>query len=383
MKYMGSKRAMLTNGLGELIDDVAAGRGRFVDMFTGSAAVAKFVAARHAVPVVALDLQRYAATLAGAVLHRVAAVNTGDAWQGWLVRASTYLAEHQDLLGYAEALDVCYQRGISSHLYARNVRATRAAAGVAPAQLTLTRAYGGHYFGLRQALWLDALRITVPEGGLQELAIAALVEAASECSASPGHTAQPFAPTKAGIPHLFGAWSRDIVDRTAQRFAAMGLLHARVQGHACVGDAVHETQNLTEIDLVFIDPPYSEVQYSRFYHVLEGVAVGWVDDVEGVGRYPPIRLRPQSNFSRKAPAVEEFELLMKGVAQAGAHALVTFPEHEASNGLSGKLVEEISAQYFDVVRRAVKSTFSTLGGTGTTRDARQGTTELILHLVPR
>lgn len=382
MKYMGSKRAMLTNGLGVLLDQAIAGRTRFVDLFSGSGAVTRFVATTHEIPVVAVDLQRYAALLAGSVIHRTSPIATVDEWAEWNARARAVLMRQPDVLEFAEALQVTHDQNFTGKGYARNVELTRDACQVLLKEQSLGRAYGGYYFGLMQVLWLEALRQTVPNGNLQEVAIAALVEAASECTASPGHTAQPFAPTIGGMPHLIGAWSRDIVERTKRRFEELGAQHAKVRGTALVGDAVQRASDLKAADLVFVDPPYSEVQYSRFYHVLEGVACGFVEDAVGVGRYPPLACRPQSNFSRRLPAVQEFQKLIAGIAVSGAHALVTFPEAEASNGLSGTQVEEISSRHFSVARRVVKSTFSTLGGTGATRDARQGTTELILHLIP-
>lgn len=383
MKYMGSKRAMLTNGLGSLLSEAVEGRSRFVDLFCGSGAVAKFVASRFDIPVEATDLQQYAVTLGAAVLHRTEAVETAAIWLAWRERATAFLAPHADIVELGHILAVPYSEEEDQAAYVRVVHGVRHACSLLPSAFPLSRAYGGFYFGLSQAIWLDALRQTAPRGGRRDLATAALIEAASECSASPGHTAQPFAPSATGLKHLFGAWSRDIVDRARLRFSELGKQYARQEGRAVVADAVERTAHLRDRDLVFIDPPYSEVQYSRFYHVLEGVATGSVGEVSGVGRYPSINRRPQSNFSRKSPALGEFDRLMLGVAASGANAMVTFPEGTASNGLSGEMVEEISAQYFHVARRAVKSTFSTLGGTGATRTARQGTTELILYLKPR
>jgi adenine-specific DNA-methyltransferase len=383
MKYMGSKRAMLTNGLGVLIDQALAGRTRFVDLFSGSAAVSKFVATKYETPVVATDLQKYAVLLAGSIIKRTSPLSTDIAWDQWLNRSKKFLSKDSKVYELANDLDIQYVRGEPHMTYLTTVETVRGICNLLPDRYPLSRAYGGHYFGFAQSLWLDALRATIPKGEHKETAIASLIEAASECSASPGHTAQPFSPTESGMPHLLGAWSRDVVARTHRSFLLIGKQFAKTQGHAYVSDAIKQTDKLFERDLVFLDPPYSEVQYSRFYHVLEGIALGKIGDVSGIGRYPPIKDRPQSNFSRSSPALEEFNNLMIGVAAAGSHALITFPEANASNGLSGQLVENISAQYFHVIRRSVKSTFSTMGGTGATRNARQGTTELILHLRPK
>lgn len=383
MKYMGSKRAMLANGLGILIDQAIVGRARFVDLFAGSGAVAKFVATRHTTPVLATDLQNYAALLTGSVINRITPLSTDNVWDLWLNRAKKHLAEDFKNYELANTLNIKYIQSTQYKTYVTTVQTIRDACNLLPDHYPISKAYGGHYFSFSQSLWLDALRATIPKGEYKETAIASLIEAASECSASPGHTAQPFSPTESGMPHLLGAWSKDVVDRAHRSFLLIGKQFAKTHSNAYVADAIKQTHKLLESDLVFIDPPYSEVQYSRFYHVLEGIALGKISGVSGIGRYPPIKDRPQSNFSRSSPALEEFNNLMIGVAAAGSHALITFPEANASNGLSGQLVENISAQYFHVVRRSVKSTFSTLGGTGKTRNARQGTTELILHLQPK
>lgn len=68
MKYMGSKRAMLRNGLGEALDRAITDKGRFVDLFAGSAAVSWHVAQRYSIPVFASDLQQFSVALALGVL---------------------------------------------------------------------------------------------------------------------------------------------------------------------------------------------------------------------------------------------------------------------------------------------------------------------------
>jgi adenine-specific DNA methylase len=76
-------------------------------------------------------------------------------------------------------------------------------------------------------------------------------------------------------------------------------LHAKAKGKTVVGDALKVAKELCKTDLVFVDPPYSAVHYSRFYHVLETVARGNCSTVTGTGRYPPPVERPPSAFSRK------------------------------------------------------------------------------------
>src|SRR2546429_3230387 len=80
---MGSKRALLANGLGETILLQGSGSGRIVDLFSGSGAVAWYAAERVDCPTRAVDLQRYAAVLAEAVIartHKLDARRLEAAW---------------------------------------------------------------------------------------------------------------------------------------------------------------------------------------------------------------------------------------------------------------------------------------------------------------
>lgn len=80
MKYMGSKRAMLTNGIGHLIDKEISRARRFVDLFAGSAAVTRHAACRHDISVLAFDLQHYSKALASAVVDRDKPLNADLIW---------------------------------------------------------------------------------------------------------------------------------------------------------------------------------------------------------------------------------------------------------------------------------------------------------------
>ena len=70
IKYMGSKRSLLRNGLGDVIGEESREGNRVVDLFCGSASVSWFAAVELGQTVLACDLQEFAVVLAGAVLGR-------------------------------------------------------------------------------------------------------------------------------------------------------------------------------------------------------------------------------------------------------------------------------------------------------------------------
>lgn len=376
MKYMGSKRAMLRNGLGEALDGASRDSGRVVDLFTGSGAVAWYAAEVLRKSVLACDLQLFATVVAAAVVTRTCQNNVSDWWPSWNARASSWL-EDNSAWPEAEALQDSL-RQLSPELAAERARScVERQSGI------VTRSYGGYYFSPWQALWIDALRETLPEEpDSRVIALAALIQAASKCAASPGHTAQPFKPNSTAGRFLLEAWERDLPRLVLEIASEIGSRHATHEGSVVCGDANQVVSQLDERDLVFVDPPYSGVHYSRFYHVLETIARGHVGVVTGSGRYPPPSERPFSSYSVRSQSEAALRSLFAGISKQGARAIVTFPAGSASNGLSGDVVRSIASDYFSIKQEKISTKFSTLGGNSKSRAARQDAQELILTLMP-
>lgn len=370
---MGSKRSMLLNGLGELLATITSSRKRFVDLFSGSGAVAIHVATKYDMPVVASDLQVYSAVLAGAVLERQERLAWEPVWLAW----------HED----ARAIYSRHSPPNLERISRSSVNAFREWSS-GRRSLPLTKAYGGHFYSAQQAVWLDALRVTLPEEApTRSVALAALLHVASRCAASPGHTAQPLQPGRSANKYIKEAWAKDVPTLTKEAMEAIAKVHAKQVGTVKTADANVAADDVRQGDLVFIDPPYSGVQYSRFYHVLESVAKGSTGSVSGTGRNPSREQRPQSRYSLITGATDAFSELLRKLGSKDATCIVTFPAHECSNGLSGESVRKIAREHFKVTENLVQSKFSTLGGVdvrvGNGRVARHSAKELILTLVPK
>lgn len=377
MKYMGSKRAMLTNGLGDLLRDQSKSKTRVVDLFCGSSSVAWFAAQHLQVPVIASDLQLYSIVLARSVLSRTAPLPELRILEGWLKRAKGW-RQSKTTWKDAVALDQATQNTRTWSKRAREMCQSRR-----PTDANLWRAYGGYYFSPSQSLILDSLLATLPTREPNKSAChAALIIAASKCAASPGHTAQPFKATTSAAPFLREAWQRQPLEYLQKAVKTVFARYSQMRGRAVVRDAIEQSQMLCEGDLVFVDPPYSGVHYSRFYHVLETIAAKKCGPVAGEGRYPPISERPSSEFSQTSKSKAAFERLIRSLASKGTTVILTFPSGNCSNGISGQEVEEICCNYFAMRRKVVKTRFSTLGGNNFNRAARHISEELILLLEP-
>jgi len=377
LKYMGSKRSMLGNGLGDALHESVASASKVYDLFTGSGAVASHIAQRYEKEVIAVDLQSYAVALAKCVLERDSPILDEKWISRWFARAanlhdSTFLKEATRLQDSLATLEPSTGASRAKWLCKNQDN------------YPISDAYGGHYFSPLQSMWLDDLRRTMPKGkGQRDVALASLIRAASKCAAAPGHTAQPFKANQSAGRFLVEAWLRDlpqIVSDTAREICAQ---HARVKGKCFVMDANSAALKVQENDLIFLDPPYSGVHYSRFYHVLETVARGKTGTVSGNGRYPPQAERPRSDYSLRTRSRIALDDLLSKLSSKGANVLITFPAGAASNGLSGEEVTELSLKHFRMLETKVTSRFSTLGGDTKHRAARQDSVELILHLSPK
>lgn len=371
---MGSKRVMLANGLGDVLAEESKSAARFVDLFCGTGVVSWFMATRRELPVLSCDLQSFATTMAASVVKRTDNSGLDQEIDSWLRRVRETREERP---GWSEAAELDRSK-VPIAVWWKEARELCGEAGSEECG-PVWRNYGGHYFSPTQAASLDAMMETLPaEGRSRDVCLAATITTASQCAAAPGHTAQPFKATATAGPYLREAWCRDPLSRVREAAEILVSMCALRRGDTKTGDANEIAREVTEEDLVFVDPPYSDVQYSRFYHVLETIARGECGVVSGVGRYPPFTERPSSDYSRVRASSTAMADLLEILATTGAAVVVTFPEQQCSNGLSGLRIEEMAKQHFQVVKRTVTSRFSTLGGNTRNRDARSIRNELIL-----
>ncbi len=350
---------------------------RFVDLFTGSASVSHFVAESSAVPVWSVDLQHYSKVLSESVITRTEPISDRQVVTDWV--KSTLEAINGDE-HYRQLAEPIHRLGRTTVLRSRKKSAA------APQNFFITAQYGGHYFSSQQAYFLDSLYQTLPEEKSERaVGLAALLRTASSCAAAPGHTAQPFQPTPQLLPFIKTAWSKDVGLEVQREVEYLSGRSAKRRGAAFVADATGFASQLNSGDLVFCDPPYSDAQYSRFYHVLEGISQGGWSDVGGAGRAPQRSERASSAFSMRSQSNSAITALLAALRSAGCTVMITFPDASASNGLSGREIVEIASREWLVEVDLVDSIHSTMGGSKQAggRGGRRRLQEAVLCLQPR
>ncbi len=202
----------------------------------------------------------------------------------------------------------------------------------------ITARYANAYFGVGQSIEIDAIRFAIEiaidnNDPRRDLCLAALVLTACTCNTGP-HFAQP-------QPINSEAAFRYVIERRARSAlwefeVALRRLASREPlsyhaGPVTCGDwriALHAFAGQTstsKVRAVYIDPPYSKLQYSRYYHVLNVLLANDYPPIFGKGRYPPLEDRFSSKFEfQPTSATREFEEVIGRCANYGMHLLISY-----------------------------------------------------------
>lgn len=340
--YMGNKSRFL-GAIEAAVSEVAAPGTTACDLFSGTSVVARRLAMSR--PVICSDIQAYSAILARALTqpHVFSSREVGsisEAAQDWMV---TTAGGMQDLLRLEEramleagaepdALADIIEHGsfaVSGRGSAQLQAAKETARSVVNDRMaTLTNYYGGVYFSYRQAVELDALLFAIRALGRDDRGAtprAALLGVASDLVSTVGnHFAQPIQPRTAS-GKLKRNWVAPVM--RCRKLEALPAFKTWIAKYAALAPARHECRAVQadfqstlatlgpEVGVIYADPPYTRDHYSRFYHVLETIAL---DDDPGVtpaqGSSQPSRGlyredRHQSPFSIRTQVIPAFQEL--------------------------------------------------------------------------
>lgn len=234
-----------------------------------------------------------------------------------------------------------------------------------------TQYFSNAYFGLRQAMQIDSIRYAIDCVAVSSRArlLCALSQAMSLCSASPGHFAQFFVPRDdANSALVVRMRRRDLFSAFVAALEAVKPIqcYSRTSNRTFCSDATTllETKRgyLSGLPLiVYADPPYSRAQYSRYYHLLETIALYDYPACDGKGRYR--QDRHLTGFSHKAHVADAMDAFVSAASDTGAGLYFSYP----SNGLlqrAGECVEDVLSTHYRHVSllAEVPIRHSTMGG---------------------
>lgn len=384
--YLGSKLRLLAP-IRCAIKSVAPPGRPICDLFCGSGVVSLALASDW--DVTSVDIQEYSRVLCSGLVdppadapdegRRVCDRASGGSFRWQLRQSLTPLLTHErrsmtcavqgdvsglcDILEHGSLLALDTRDDIPPLLRKAAIGALHELGqrGLASGPTTIvTRHFGGRYFSWEQAIDFDALlaEIDLFEGRERDFHLAAAFAAASDVVSTIGkHFAQA---TKlrdsAGVPkgHLVNRTLRDretsVFDRYITYCQSFGETRGDIRQHRAVRSDYVEflESDATQFAAVYADPPYTRDHYSRYYHVLETMALRDEPEVattkirsNGVPRLSRgiYRLqRHQSPFCIPTKAAGAFEQLFARVAGRRTPLILSYSPYRADAGNRPRLL---------------------------------------------
>jgi len=245
-----------------------------------------------------------------------------------------------------------------------------------------TITYSDSYFGLEQSLEIDSIvyavdrnfeRGTISEDERSWLLIA-LGSAMLRVANTTGHFAQYLEPkTRNLIRYLKQrrkrVWAQYL--QSLSDLSPVGTFSWRRRNRVFNRDCLELLPSLRRTtqrpSVVYADPPYTDDQYSRYYHVLDTLIRYDYPQVSGKGRYPAGRF--QTPFSQKTKVKSAFDSLIGHAASLPADLVLSYPD----NGLLyeiGETPDGLLRKHYNKVEisREIRHEHSTFGASkGTVR----------------
>lgn len=181
--------------------------------------------------------------------------------------------------------------------------------------------YSGSYFGIKQAFEIDSLRYAIEQESktLKPTLFTCLYYAMKECTFSKdGHMAQPLNPEK-NTKKLVLVREKDIFDLFKNKFDQLSSISSKGKKVKVYNksflELIFNDKYLDDIDLIYADPPYTDMQYSRYFHLLTTITNYEYPKLTEKGGKLTSGLyannRFQSSISSRSTALKDLTLLIE------------------------------------------------------------------------
>lgn len=209
-------------------------------------------------------------------------------------------------------------------------------------QSLFARLYADSYVGVKQAIEIDSIVASINNAKNNKLLspdqsrwlTIALGRAVLKCSSTTGHFAQYLQPKEGSYQTFINQRRRSIWEgwlESISKLTPVGCERWRSANKTFNEDSISLVHRLSKDKIrpaiIYADPPYTDDQYSRYYHLLETLILYDYPKVSGKGRYRGKRF--QTAFSMRSTVVQAFTDFVTGVAATGADLILSYP----SNGL--------------------------------------------------
>lgn len=327
LKYMGGKRELLTD-INLAIKKMGVHADTLCDLFAGTAIVAyAFSDTYH---IVSNDIQHYSS-----------------------IFAETYMMDYsgyhdipslvEEIYNEAEALVIEVDKHYPDYKFVyKEELSFQEMEKMENEQMSLInhefddgfsffkKSYSGTYWSYSQCKWIDAIRCVAEHRSNTDLysaILSSLIYAMSYCAQSTGHFAQYRTLTPKNYKSVLLYRLKSVPDLFRKKLTELmtTIPSCRFEHRTSILDYVDCIETLPEGTLVYADPPYSAVHYSRFYHVLETLVKYDNPKLEYKGRYRDDRY--QSPFDQSGNVRTAFKRLFKAIDEKKCHLLLSYSDN--------------------------------------------------------
>ncbi|MDD3592379.1 MAG: DNA adenine methylase [Sulfurovum sp.] len=360
MKYMGSKRELLPD-IKKAIQQMVPKNSTILDIFAGTASVGAYLKKDY--NIISNDIQNYSQIIAKSLIESSSIELTEDIHHTIFMLEKEYLKNKEKLIKlfsktyddsnffvdikkgeWTDKLREDYLQFTSKFPSPSNKFKT------SQKELTLLKdlyfskdkstylqtvfLFSETYFSLEQAMDIDSVRyaidMVIEDEVLKSVFLSALIYAYSYCSSGTGHFAM-FRDLKdlSSIEDTFIYRKKRVWEYFLKKLDQIIEYHQYIpdKTYKTVSYDFSELLNSSEIkdtDLIYADPPYSFVHYSRFYHAIESLVKYDYDIPSFKGRYRSDR--HQSPFCQKTNVTDAFRSLFEGAKKNNSHVLLSYSD---------------------------------------------------------
>jgi len=327
-RYMGAKYKLLDLIIPRVHDLLPEG-GVFVDLMAGTHAVGYALKSRNVI--FANDIQHYSFIFGQA-----------------LIMNSNVLSVKTRVLKDFEGISECLSAGWFS------------------------KTYGETYFSTEQCLQIEAIRSrisTLEDETVKSVYLTVLTNAMSLCQSSAGHFAQFMPSTSARIQSLR---KMNLLDTFISKSISVEITQPKFANKVFKEEGISLLHRLTASNqlpkgsLVYLDPPYTSAQYSRYYHLLETVILNDQPNVNFKALYRDGRFQSPFCSSRLAPSA--FKEVARGASQSGSSLLISYSN---AGVLSVESIEEICRAFYHKIEVFKKPYAHSMQGRGVKKDREE------------
>ncbi len=327
MKYMGSKRELLDFIISS-INDLDIESNWFCDLFSGTSVVGCSLKDEYNVRI--NDIQIYTSIFANTYLPNINKLINSTELEKIKDRVLFYVDEfyrkYPDLIFDYNSIDN-YEKLTKLEIQQQNLIYSNFEIGFH----LFVKYYPGTYWSYTQCVWIDSIRAVAEEyKGKSDyyIILSSLIYAMSYTSQSTGHFAQFRDVTESNMHDIMLYRIRDIWTYFEKKFLEiLNMVDVEATNRYTITtlDYLDCLRLIERNTIVYADPPYSSVHYSRFYHAIETLIRYDYPNVKYKGRYREDR--HQSPFGKKTEVKNAFGKLFKGVKNKNSHLILSYSDN--------------------------------------------------------